>query len=171
MPVALVVAAKLYLRDLWQALDQSGIHVVAAEFERSVSLAIEHQPDIILVASPPIGDAVNACQRLLENPSTINIPIFLSSLGDKIINDACSIFFNTPTQARLDDFPSRQTARGKKGGTAGDAESAVDVKRRRQLLSMLDLLRYAETEISKLGLETSSVLLGATIADVAENLE
>lgn len=46
-----------------------------------------------------------------------------------------------------------------------------DSQRREQLLSILDLLRYAEVEIAELDLGISTVLLGAAIADVAGNLK
>lgn len=47
---------------------------------------------------------------------------------------------------------------------------ATDGKGPKQLLSILHLLRYAEAEVSELGLETSAVLLEAAIADLAQNL-
>ncbi|MCA6120134.1 hypothetical protein J6524_35655 [Bradyrhizobium sp. WSM 1738] len=54
---------------------------------------------------------------------------------------------------------------------AEDIHSLADSERRKQLLSILDLLRYAEAEVRELDLETSAVLLAATITDVAQNLE
>ncbi|MCK1670194.1 hypothetical protein [Bradyrhizobium sp. 153] len=172
MPVALVVAARDYLRDLRRALNQFEIHLLTAEFERSLSLAAEHQPDIILVASPPIGEAVKACQRLLENPSTTSIPIFLNSLGDNTVHNISSIFLNAPAQATTSGFAYWQSPPGNKGGvTVDDTGNGNGNDKRRQLLSILQMLRNAEIEVSRLNLETSGLLLGATIADISQRLK
>lgn len=168
-PTALVVAARPYASELRQALDQSSIHVLAAEFERTVFLAVEHQPDLILVASPPIRDALKTCQRLLENRSTRDIPISLISLDCNMVDEAST---KGRTLATAGEFPDRLTARERKGRFTGvNNQLAVDGQRQKQLLSVLDLLRYLETEISELELETSAVLLGAAIADVAQKLK
>lgn len=50
-------------------------------------------------------------------------------------------------------------------------QPVTDNRRQKQLLSLLDLLRYAEAEIAELNLETSAVLLRATIAELAQNVE
>ncbi|RZN06369.1 hypothetical protein CWO91_29415 [Bradyrhizobium genosp. SA-3] len=46
-----------------------------------------------------------------------------------------------------------------------------DFKRQKQLRSILNLLRYAETEIAELNLDTSAILLEAIVVDLARNLE
>ncbi|RXG86621.1 hypothetical protein [Bradyrhizobium zhanjiangense] len=172
MPIALVVAARPYLKELRQALDQSRIQIVTAEFERSVPVAIEHQPDLILIASQPIPDVLQTCQRLLENGSTRNIPIFLISLEFSGIDNAPPVFRETAPQTRAGEFSHRSTPRRDKGKFPQDNDhSVVNSRRQTQLLSVLDLLCYAEAEIAELGIETSAALLGATIADVAQNLE
>ncbi|MBB4365274.1 hypothetical protein GGD65_006340 [Bradyrhizobium sp. CIR18] len=170
-PTAVVGADSLYFSDLCQALNQCGIHVVAGELDQSLSLAVEHQPDIILVASPPIGHAMKTCQSLLENPLTTNIPIFVSSLGDAMVDNISSIFLKGTAKATPGEFHFRQSMRSKGAFAADDNEYGDASKRRRQLLNVLDLLRYAEDQISRLNLETSTVLLGATVADVARNLK
>ncbi|MCK1412426.1 hypothetical protein IVB55_05070 [Bradyrhizobium sp. CW4] len=169
MPMALIVAAKPYLEELWQAVDKSRIYVIAAEFEHAVSLAIEHQPDLILVASPPIPEALQTCQRLLENDSTRNIPIFLISLAYNTVEGCLPTFRATAPRVGTGEFSHRSPPR--RGSGKFDRDSMVEAQRQAQLLSILDLLRYAEAEIEELGIETSAALLGATIADVAQNLE
>ncbi|WP_143270748.1 hypothetical protein [Bradyrhizobium brasilense] len=52
-----------------------------------------------------------------------------------------------------------------------DDQPVANGTRKEQLLSILNLLRYAEAETAELNLETSKVLLGAAIADVAQHLE
>ncbi|UVO35693.1 hypothetical protein KUL72_30510 [Bradyrhizobium arachidis] len=167
MPVALLIAAQPHLRDLWLALEKSGIRVVASEFERSLALAVEYQPDIVLVASPPIEDAVKTCERLLETPLTTNIPIFLTSLdGDS------SVPHTVPAQEASANRPDRQiTQVNRPHLVADDEQYRNDCDRRRALRAILEMLHYAETEISKLNLETSTALLGATIAEVAQELK
>lgn len=163
MPMTLVLAAKPYLKELKHAVGQSRIQVVTAEFERAVSLALEHQPDLILLVSPPIPNVLQTCERLLENEFTKNIPIFLLSLDHNMIDDRLAILHDATPQARA-------------GGALYDKrtfgqDNDQNRQRQQQLLSILDLLRYAEAEIAELGIETSAVLLGATITDVAKNLQ
>lgn len=51
-----------------------------------------------------------------------------------------------------------------------DTDDAL-ARARRRTLSLLNLLKYAETEAVEQELETTAVLLGAAIADVAQQLE
>ncbi|MHB0773888.1 PleD family two-component system response regulator [Bradyrhizobium sp. 1.29L] len=164
-PMVLAIAARPYLDRLSKVLDQSEVCLVAAEFERSVFAAADSQPDLILVASPPIGDALNTCQRLRENRSTRYIPIFLISLNYNVIDDTSSIH-----QATAGASPCRNKS-DKRVIAAEDAPSLVGRKEKKQLEGILHLLRYVEAEIIQLHLETSAVLLGASIADLAQNLE
>lgn len=166
-PLALALAARPYLNELRQAVDQSGIHVLGAEFERAVCLAVEHQPDIILVASPPIEDALQTCRHLLENYSSRNIPISLISLDCNMIDTP---FTETPALATAGETPYRQFAADYKEGLA-DAQPTNDDKRTTRLLSVVNLLRYVEVEIVELKLETSAVLLEAMIVDLAQSLD
>lgn len=170
MPTLVVAAARPYLNALWRALNPSRIDVVTAEFERAVSVAVENQPDLILVASPPIPDALKTCERLLENGSTRNIPISLISLDYNVIDGASSFFLKAPAQMAAAKFGHRPSARDSKG-TTSDTQSVVGEKRKKQLLSVVNLLNYAENEILDLNLETSAVLLEATIADLVQNLD
>ncbi|WP_439406491.1 hypothetical protein ACNJX9_34400 [Bradyrhizobium sp. DASA03076] len=151
-PVALVVAAIHHLSEL-QGIDRSKVHVVKTEFERIVSLAVKHQPDLILVACPPVGEALKACQCLLKNPSMRNIPIFLISMG-------------------YDTFPHGQLLSPvKEEFVTADDRYVTKGKRQKRLTSILNLLRYAEAEIAELDLEISAALLGAAIADIARQLD
>lgn len=169
--MTLVAAARPYLKELRQAIGQSRIHAVTGEFERTISLALEHQPDLILVTGPPVADALKTCKRVLENPSTRNIPISLISLHN-MSDNASSIFLKPSAQGMPGEFQYRQIVRGNKGAfAADDNQYSVDGKRQKQLMGILDLLRYAEAEISELDLETSAVLLGAAIADLARNFK
>lgn len=171
MPMALVVAASSYFNELWEAIDHSETHAVVVDFEGAVALALEHQPDLILVVPPPIRDALKSCERLLGNRATRNIPISLVSLGHNMIDDASSISLKSRAQATANEFLHRKFVRDKGKLVADNDQHVVHPRRQKQLLGILDLLRYAEAEISKLELETSVVLLGATIADVAQNLK
>ncbi|WP_456815565.1 hypothetical protein [Bradyrhizobium sp. USDA 4508] len=169
MPVALVVAARAYLDELQQAIDQSKIDVVTTEFGRVVPLAAKYQPNLILVAFPPIEDALKTCQRLLENCSTRSIPISLISLGHNRLDDTLVC---TPAEAVLDAFPYRQVARASKEKPSAEGPQPVTSgNRQKQLLNIIDMLRYAEKEVLGLKIETSAVLLTATIADLLQNLE
>lgn len=171
MPMVLVVAATCYFNELWEAIDHSETHAIVVEFEGAVALALEHQPDLILVVPPPIRDALKSCERLLENRSTRNIPISLISLGHNMIDDAPSISLKSHAQATASEVLYRKLVRDKGKLVANNNQHVIHRRRQKQLLGILDLLRYAEAEISKLELETSVVLLGATIADVAQNLK
>ncbi|UVO30481.1 hypothetical protein [Bradyrhizobium arachidis] len=172
MPTALVVAARPYFNGLSQAIDQSETYMIRAGFERAIAMAVEHRPDIILVVSAPIRKALETCERLLENRSTRSIPIFIISLGCNMFHSPSSTLRNKHTEARIAGVPNRQIARGNKGKlNADDGQDMVDGTRKTQLLSILDLLRYAEAEVSELELETSAVLLGAAITDLAQNLK
>jgi hypothetical protein len=51
-----------------------------------------------------------------------------------------------------------------------DTDDAL-ARARRRTLSLLNLLKYAETEAVEQELQTTAVLLGAAIADVAQQLE
>lgn len=167
--VALVAAAKPHLNDLLQAVDRSGLHVVIAEFERAVSFVEKHQPDLIFVAAPPILDALKACERLLENGSTRDIPLFLVVLDYNAIDEP---FITAPARSTAGEVLYLEIARSRKEECAADdTASTVDCKRQKRLLSVLDLLQYAEAEITELDLETSAVLLEATIADLVQHLE
>ncbi|MGY4257849.1 CheY-like chemotaxis protein [Bradyrhizobium sp. USDA 4516] len=166
MPMALVVAARPYLTELWQAVDQSRIQVVPAEFEHTVSLAAQHQPDLILIASPPIADVLETCQRLLESSSTRNIPIFLIPVDYSLSDGSPSA-----PRATTVKFPYWLEEQCVKEGDARDrGQSMVSNPRQTQLLSILDLLRYAEAEVAELDIETSVALLAATIADITQHL-
>lgn len=171
MPMTLVAAAKPYLKELRQAVDQSRVQVIMAEFERAVSLAVEHRPDLILVASPPIGDVVQTCQCLLENGSTRNIPIFLIFLDCNTNPADPSSLREATLRAGASECPCGATPRGDKKQFVHDDQSMTNGSRQKQLLSILDLLHYAEAEVAELGIETSSALLRATIADVDQHLE
>ncbi|KRQ97508.1 hypothetical protein CP49_37945 [Bradyrhizobium valentinum] len=83
MAMAPIVTARYYLNELWQAIDQFGIHVVTAEFDRTVFLAVDSLPNV-LVASRPIRDALKACQRLLENRPTVDAE---SARREEILSD------------------------------------------------------------------------------------
>lgn len=116
------------------------------------------------------NEAVETYQRVLKSLLR-NMPINLL-LGYDMVDKSSSNLFNSSAQARAGEFPHRQITRGSKEGlAAGDNRYVLDGKRQMQLLSILDLLRYAEGALSELDLETSAVLMKATIADVARNLE
>ncbi|QQO23659.1 hypothetical protein JJB98_28945 [Bradyrhizobium diazoefficiens] len=169
MPMALVVASRPYLTELKQAIDQPRMQVITSEFDSAVSLAVEHQPDLILVAPPPIPDVLHLCERLLENGLTKNIPIFLISVDHSAIDGGPSLLHMTASQARDGDLSDLQKSR-RWGGTMGQDERQYvpRTQRQKQLLSILDLLHYVEGEIAEIGIETSAALLEATIADVAQ---
>lgn len=169
MPMALVVASRPYLTELKQAIDQPRMQVITSEFDSAVSLAVEHQPDLILVAPPPIPDVLHLCERLLENGLTKNIPIFLISVDHSAIDGGPSLLHMAASQARDGDLSDLQKSR-RWGGTMGQDERQYvpRTQRQKQLLSILDLLHYVEGEIAEIGIETSAALLEATIADVAQ---
>ncbi|MCK1516070.1 hypothetical protein IVB22_26640 [Bradyrhizobium sp. 190] len=175
IPMALVIAAAPHLGELKQVIDQcidgSPIHVITTEFKHSVLLAIALLPDLILVASPPTRDALKTCQRLLENSSTRTIPICLIALDTEMVNDVACLSLKAPTKPTAGELPYRLKARRDKGLFAEDNHSVAHAKRRKQLLSIIDLLRNAEAEMAELDLETSAMLLGAAMADVAQHLE
>lgn len=171
MPMALVVTSRPYLTELQQAIDQPRMQVITAEFERAVSLAVEHQPDLILVAPPPIPDVLHLCKRLLENDSTKNIPIFLISVDYNAIDGVPPLLRTTASPARDGDFSDTLKPRRRGGKVGQDERQYVPItQRQKQLLSILDLLHYVEAEIAEMGIETSAALLEATIADVAQRL-
>lgn len=171
MPMALVVASRPYLADLKQAIDQPRMQVITSGFERAVSLAVEHQPDLILVAPPPIPDVLHLCERLLKNGLTKNIPIFLISVDHNAIDGGPSLLHTAASRARDGDFSDLQKSRRRERTMGQDERQYVPrTQRQKQLLSILDLLHYVEAEIAEMGIETSAALLGATIADVAQRL-
>ncbi|WP_354112311.1 hypothetical protein [Bradyrhizobium sp. S3.12.5] len=170
MPKALVVALTRYLTVFREALDQSTMQVIVAEFDCAVSLAIEHQPDLILIAPPPIPDVLLICKRLLENGSTKHIPIFLISVDYNTIDGGPRLPRTAASQARDGDDvdslkPPRQRSVGQEEG-----RYVARTQRQKQILSILDLLHYAQGEISEMGIETSAALLEATIVDVAQSV-
>lgn len=169
MPMALVVASRPCLTELKQAIDQPRMRVITSEFERAVSLAVEHQPDLILVAPPPIPDVLHLCERLLKNGLTKNIPIFLISVDHNAIDGGPPLLRTAGSRARDGDLSDLQKS-FRRGGTMGqDAyQHVARTQRQTQLLSILDLLHYVEAEIAEIGIETSAALLEATIADVAQ---
>ncbi|WP_028351638.1 hypothetical protein [Bradyrhizobium murdochi] len=93
-----------------------------------------------------------------------NILISSNWLNDKAIDDA---FIRTPAQATISDF-LRQVVRDSKLESA--AQSVIG-ERQKQLLIIINLLRYAEAEILELNLEISAVLLGAAITDLTQQLD
>ncbi|MGY4353206.1 hypothetical protein ACVWXM_009723 [Bradyrhizobium sp. GM7.3] len=171
-PITLVAAARPYLKELRQAIGRSRIHAIAGEFGRTISLALEHQPDLILVTVPPLVGALKTCKLVLENHSTKNIPLSLISLRN-MSDDTSSVFLKPRAQATPGEFQHRHIVRGNNGefAAADDNQYSVDGKRQMKLMGLLELLRYAEAEITELDLETSAVLLAATIADVAQNFD
>lgn len=81
MQMALVSA----VTRLRNAVGQSGVRLVSAEFERAPSFAVGCPSDLILVACAPIRDALKIFQRLLGKRSTRTSPIsFLSVDGSTI---------------------------------------------------------------------------------------
>lgn len=169
MPMALVVALKHCLTELKQAIDQPRMQVITSEFERAVSLAVEHQPDLILVAPPPIPDVLHLCERLLENGLTKNIPIFLISVDHNAIDGGPPLLHTAASRARDGDLSDLQKSFRRARNMGQDANQCVPrTQRQKQLLSILDLLHYVEAEIAEIGIETSAALLEATIADVAQ---
>lgn len=169
MPMTLVVALRHYLAELRQAIDRPSVQVITVEFERAVSLAVEHRPDLILIAPPPISDVLHLCKRLLENDSTQSIPIFLISVAYNAIDGDPPLLRTTASPARDGDCSDPLKSHRQGGKVAQDEGRYVPrTQRQKQLLSILDLLHYAEAEVAEMGIETSAALLEATIADVAQ---
>lgn len=165
--MALVSAATRCLKGLRKPVGQSGPHLVSEEFERTLLFAAGHQPDFSLVACAPIRDALKNCQRLLGKRSE-RLSSFIS-VGGSTINCAFSRLFEASTHATVRDRQAKRSSNDE--SAADDNHSLIDQKRYRRLVSTLELLRYAEAELAELNLETSTVLLRATIVDVAQNVE
>ncbi|MCC8977855.1 hypothetical protein [Bradyrhizobium acaciae] len=147
------------------------MQVITAEFESAVSAAARRQPDLILIAPPPIPQVLNVCKRLLENSSTKDIPIFLVSVDFDTIEGRPSLFRAPGSQVGGGEYPEALRPRGR-GATMGqdEGQDRLRTRRQQQLLSILDLLHYAEAEIAEMGIETSVALLEAAIADVAQRM-
>jgi CheY-like chemotaxis protein len=77
----LVVDDEVYIREVIQiALEMSGGWVVhtASSGQEAIELAIQHQPDAILLDSiMPDMDGLTTFKKLQENPSTQTIPVLL----------------------------------------------------------------------------------------------
>ncbi|MCK1396787.1 hypothetical protein IVB45_05780 [Bradyrhizobium sp. 4] len=81
-------------------------------------------------------------------------------------------FIDTSTDTAAGEFRGRKIAQLREGElTAQGAQFTAPRTRQTLLLSVIGLLRYAEAEVLELKLETSAVLLGATIAELEQNLE
>ncbi|WP_456794026.1 hypothetical protein [Bradyrhizobium sp. USDA 4506] len=92
------------------------------------------------------------------------------SVGGSAINYASSISPKAHFGARVCKSSHRQSECSKREVAADDNRPLVDQQLHRKLVSTLQLLRYAEAELSELNLETSVVLLRAAIVDIAQNV-
>ncbi|SPP98232.1 protein of unknown function [Bradyrhizobium vignae] len=105
-------------------------------------------------------------ERLRGQPVNETQSNFIVALScGTIDHDSCNYL---KAAVRVRDFQYRHIMPAK---ALEDDQSVANGKRKEQLLSILNLLRYAEAEIAELHLDTSKVLLGAAIADVAQHLE
>lgn len=85
--------------------------------------------------------------------------------------DHASSISKTPAEATAGEPPCQQISSNAEELRSEATQSEVDSIRQKQLLSIIDLLRYAEAEILELHIETSAVLVGAAITDLAQDLE
>ncbi|MCK1691088.1 hypothetical protein [Bradyrhizobium sp. 145] len=152
-----LVTTKSYLKYVAEIICEFKLHKVRANFANGWAAALR--------------DPSKSFQGLLRYRSTRRIPMALVSLACAVI-DSHSHGHQITIEARANSLPNRQISRDKAEKHADDGDQPIDIssEEQRQLLCIVELLRYAEAEVSALHFETPAVLLGAAIAELAERL-